>query len=478
MRVRRRDLTALRFAVFCLPLLFSWLASAQGINTTGASNCTEADFDTNLKFVNGPGDYYQLVVEKKNISGHPCLFDGPTYGPSFVPHRVPGHDPVALCYFCEDRTPDGRVPMVAPVSANPDQVVRQTFRWKTTSANGEPCLVAQWMSGPILLVAPSLLRPICSQVEVSRFSIEEQAAAQADSALHDQPEFELTASKSQYNIGESFSLRVRRASTGHPAALNDYDCPTLYVRERSPDGGTRIDEDQPYAFKGCGKPVLGYREGDWKSGFDLPSGVNSKWSGVGEHLLMVSRLVGSSDDPPVHFAYSNQLRIRQIDPAPIPRQWGARVKGLAADITLDKDTYRLGDDIPLHLAIADFDAPVPVYSWDSVWDPCMVVGIQVQDSAGRVLGNDQRFPSWTICTGHGFGPRPLTKGKVVPLEKSLGAEGWLPNQPGTYTVTVSWSPCFSPKPNSSPSGLTGEFETYADVHASATIHILGSQASR
>jgi hypothetical protein len=149
------------------------------------------------------------------------------------------------------------------------------------------------------------------------------------------PAFNLTADKSLYYAGESFSVRLARAQTSLQISTSEDGCPALYLRQRSPDGGTRIDEVRPLAFKGCGKPVFGHQLGDWRSGFDLPSGANSWWSGVGEHLLEIFQLTSSQDAPELHFAYSNVLRIHLADPSTIPRTWGPKVKGIATDITLD-----------------------------------------------------------------------------------------------------------------------------------------------
>jgi hypothetical protein len=143
---------------------------------------------------------------------------------------------------------------------------------------------------------------------------------------------------------------------------------------------------------------------------------------------------------------------------------------------LDKDTYRIGEDVPLHLAIEDFDADVPLYTWDPLWDPCMVVGIEVQDAAGHPLSADERFPDSSICTGHGFGPRPFQKGKVVPLERTLRAEGWLPNHPGKYTIVLTWSPCSGWRKETS-TGWLAHLMPYAVVQAKATIHIVSEAGS-
>jgi hypothetical protein len=108
--------------------------------------------------------------------------------------------------------------------------------------------------------------------------------------------------------------------------------------------------------------------------------------------------------------------------------------------------------------------------------PCMVVGIEVQDAAGHPLPVNERFPNSSICTGHGRGPRPFPKSKVVPLERKLRAEGWLPNHPGTYTIILTWSPCFGPG-KTTPTGWIADLKPYTVVHEKATIHVLSEAGS-
>ena len=467
------------FLVFGGLLFLPLLSGAQesGVSTTGASNCTIADFDTNLNFANEPSSYYAIIVDKRNVSNHDCVFDAPMYGPSFVPDRVSGDRPFALCYDCENRLPNGQHRHIAPLTLHPGQVVRQEFRWKTSPpSEATRCLQPNWMSGPVLLVAPSVIKQICADIEVSRFSLvpSDSAARESESkAVPLVPELKLSSDKGMYYAREGFSLRVVGTEHSDQSLTKQDTCPTLYLRERSPDGATRIDEIQPLAFKGCARSVLGHAPGDWQSGFDLDSGANSRWEGTGQHEFEVFQLDGSTDETQIRFVSSNILLLQIADPSLIPRRW-ERAKGIGADITLDKDTYRLGEDVPLHLAIEDFDANVPLYTWDPLWDPCMVVGIEVQDAAGHPLSVDERFPNSSICTGHGFGPRPFQKGKVVPLERTLRAEGWLPNHSGTYTIVLTWSPCAGWRKDTS-TGWLAHLKPHAVVHAKATIHVV-SQA--
>ncbi|HWF48274.1 MAG TPA: hypothetical protein VG168_14790 [Bryobacteraceae bacterium] len=124
----------------------------------------------------------------------------------------------------------------------------------------------------------------------------------------------------------------------------------------------------------------------------------------------------------MHFASSNVLRIQFADPTKIERKWESREKGIAADITLDKDTYGVGEDVALHLAIEDFDAEVPVFGPDPLWDPCNIVNIEVHDATGHKLTPSGLFSDWSVCTGHGALPTRYEKRKVIALERDRGAD--------------------------------------------------------
>ena len=455
------------------------LAQGSSINLSGSFNCNAPDFDAHVRLLNGPGAYFTIVVDKRNVSTHPCTFDGSMSGPSIVPDRVPGHSPIGMCYDCEHRLPNGQYPVIPPLTIDSGQVVRQTFRWKTTPQTAaEPCRSPDWIAGPVLLVTPSLFKEICSDIEVSRFSLVTSLDSDSSGGWTWEggrtPAFELTSDKNSYYQGEFFSVRVSLVHPSSGAPSQPDGCPTLYLRTRSPDGSTRIDEVHPLAFKTCKEFVPGHPPGDWQSGFELDSGTNSRWAGLGEHSIEVLQLIGSPDDPQIQFASSNALRVQIADPSAIARKWGPHAKGVAADITLDKDTFRIGEDVRLHLAVQNFDAEVPIYSGDPLWDPCSVVVIEVQDVAGHRVPDNERSPNWSLCMGHGRGPIAYVRGKVVPMERTLGGEGWLPNHAGTYTIVLTWAPTTGgERPPHALDVIPAALKPYAVVRALATIHIVG-----
>jgi hypothetical protein len=389
--------------------------------------------ETTIKPNNEAIEYAVILVRKRNISGHPCVFEEHFIGPNFNPDRVEGEQPYIV----------NQIPL-PPLTLTPGQAAQQTWRWRSNSPDlGRHCLQPKWMWGPPLVVAPSLLKPICSNIDISTFSVLDPPVSPADAASPTDGQtfaFRLTTNKSTYDEGESFSLRLS-LDPASPIPAPAADCPTLYLRERSPDGGTRIDEIRPLAFKGCGTQAFRDDPGDWQSGFDVDSGAHSRWTGIGDHTLQVFIMNGTAEDRKIRFVASNPLNFRIADPTALARRWGPLTEGLRADVTFDKSEFQVGEEIPLHAAVENLSSDVPVFSVDPVWDPCGVVDIQIRDSRGNLWPRESGFGSGPICMGHGRGPRLLEKGKIDPLEGHLGAFG-RPHMPaGNYTIQLTWTPC-------------------------------------
>jgi hypothetical protein len=108
------------------------------------------------------------------------------------------------------------------------------------------------------------------------------------------------------------------------------------------------------------------------------------------------------------------------------------MKGLAVSLSLDKDTYELGEHIPLRLAVENFSAAADIVSGEL---PCGAgLTFDVRDSSGRAV----QSPRISICTGHGW-RQNYPRGEIVPVRGlTLEGEQRLPDQPGDYTVTATW----------------------------------------
>ncbi|HEY6944870.1 MAG TPA: hypothetical protein VI431_06995 [Candidatus Acidoferrum sp.] len=442
--------------------------------------CKLADLDSNVSFFNAD-TYFAVAFDLQNISQSPCVPQPSVSFPQFDLEQVQETKPFGLCTDCEDRLPNGQYRVHDPVVLNPGDIAHQTYQWKTVAPpDTVKCLRVRALFAPVLVVAPTLFKQVCSEIAVSRT----YAGAFVPPDLKDKPHldeeqigevFALSSSKPRYYQDEMFTLHVALANPAFEPLSGDDECPTLFLREKSPDGSTRFDEVPPSGFKTCKSFSWGAnRNADWQSGFEVDSGVRSSWGGIGEHSFELFQPVSSSLQGRIRFHGSNKFTVQIDDPAVIARKWDGKEKGVGVDVTLDKLSYRLGENVPLHIAIENFDASVPIYATDPLWDPYEAIGIEVRDARGRLLQESERFSTAAIWTGHGRGPTPFLPGKLVTIERTLASQGWLPNRPGVYSVVVTWRPLDGTKFEPGP-GLprTDDIRIYATVHAAATFRIDG-----
>src|SRR5271156_148051 len=445
--------------------------------------CKLADLDSNVSFFSNETDFI-VAFNLQNISESPCAPQPSVSFPMFDLQQIQKTKPFELCTDCEDRLPNGQYRYRDPVVLNSGDIAYQTYRWKTAApAETVTCLPLQALFTPVLVVAPSLFKPVCSEIAVSGTYTgefvpppEPKDLPQTEEEQSDEV-FVLSSRKPRYYHDEMFTLRVGLADSVAGAPTGE-ECPILFLRVRSPDGTTRFDQVPPNGFKTCETFTMGAnRNADWQSGFEVGSGVGSRWGGLGEHSLELFQLVGSSREGTTWFVHSNKLTVQIDDPALISRKWQGKVNGVGVDVTLDKDTYKLGEDIPLHIATQNFDAPVPIYATSAVWDPYAAIGVEVRDAIGRPLPGNERFSDERPWIGHGRGPFLYPPGKLVTIERTLESQGWLPNRPGVYTVVVTW--CTFDGTHVEPASellRNDELKPYETVRAAATFRIVAESS--
>jgi hypothetical protein len=439
--------------------------------------CKVADLDSNVSFFNA-NTYSIVAFDLQNVSERPCVPQPSVAFPQFDAKQLRDTKPFDLCIDCEDRLPNGRYRGYDPMVLNPGELAHQAYQWKTVAPNETiKCLQLAGLFAPVLVAAPTLLKPVCSEIAISRtYAGAFVPPAQAGQTPADESQgselLTVSSSKRRYYQDEMFNLHVGLVSPPFQPPSGE-ECPVLFLRERSPDGGTRLDAVQPSGFKTCKSFWLnGNRNADWQSGFEVDSGAIGRWVGFGEHSFELFLPVSSSRDGTTQFVHSNKLIVQIDDSALISRKWNGKTKGVGVDVTLDKDAYQLGEDVPLHIAIENFDAPVPIYAIDPRWDPYPAIDIEVHDASGRLLGETERYSHEMIWLGHGSAPVLYDRGKLVPIERTLESQGWLPNRPGVYSVAVRW--CTLDGTNFEPSqgiSLKDDRKIYGRVEAVATFRV-------
>ena len=444
-------------------------------------DCSRRDLEIHFGFFESPKTYFNFVVQGLNISDHACTLGYDFFDPEFL-----GNSPQFKCHDCGEREREGyrndAIGTAAPV-VRPGEIVRKQYRWRTVPESASTsCFRPNGMesenSETWKLATPSLMREVCSDISVVGTDVlAPRSASQTETMWTNDlnEDLTLTALRSAYYIDEAFPLTITQKYTP-PVGPEPGKCRPLFLWHRSADGTVRVEEHTDSSTDGCGSmhfsflPIKVFASSDWNSE------EAKRLSNYGDQELQAFQQVDSLGDPHVHFTASAILHV-QIDGPDNPnlRNW-TRLKGLAADILLDRDTYRVGEDIPLHMAIANFDATAPIYSWDPLWDPCISVGIEVLDDAGKPLPDKKRvdYPP-VLCSGHGFGPRPFERGKITSLEWGLKQTGWLPKSPGNYTVVLSWCTS-SGTVTQGPNGWASNLTPYATVQAKATIHIVPAES--
>ena len=140
---RRKSTTVLACALAVQALLAvpaSTTAQAPGSSPSATPPaCNAPDFDITLQFGNEEGavkpnnqavKYAVILVSKRNISGHSCIFEEHFIGPNFNPDRVEGDEP-----FIVNQIP---LPLLTLAAG---QATQQTWRWRSSSPDaGRHCL--------------------------------------------------------------------------------------------------------------------------------------------------------------------------------------------------------------------------------------------------------------------------------------------------------------------------------------------------
>jgi hypothetical protein len=460
--------------------------------------CRPSDLDISPEFVNGPNEYFSVVSNIRNISGIPCILSDASYtrsSPTY-PERTDTWGRV-LSPVSQQRVWGKGTPVDPPVTLNPGSVAHMTMRWKTWPPNDtEACVKPAAVNWPVRVVGPSLLKRLCSEIEVSAFAL---GVYQGPAGSIDQTEegagsglLALSSDRSTYYEGERFFLHVSQPNVANAVAPNGNICPSLYLRVRRSDGATEIREKFPAGFTGCRLPGVEIAGSNLdielqkgKTGFDLiPDFPDSSfmWDNKGEDSFQVFQVISSPDNAYVHFLHSNILRVKYANAAAIPRKWGPQVKGVAVDVAVDKDTFLTGEDVPLHLAVENFRSEAPIYgpsTLDHFCDTSTFFKIEVRNSNGETMFSNGRSRLTTAYAGRIGCPvwdAPLPRAIVIPYETTLGKEGWLPSRPGTYTVIVTLIPWVG-----SDEGHGVVFrrapEDSATIQTEITLHIINPSAS-
>ncbi len=395
--------------------------------------CQPNDLAPALHFYRTPDKMAIVALDYTNTSGSACKLL-----PLWVKNHVTQDSPTIVIY--------------------PNRTVHASYRWSMEDDGAaKGCQMFSGFSAyqpapGVSILSPTLMPNPCpmsvkDEFQPGTFVPDWTTAKMKASPIPPGPL--LIAPKTTYDEGEIIELRLR---TGMPTEK----CPVLFESIRD-DRGYKLREITVGAANtpnGC-KP---YNPWPWHGKWLGPANefpIEVEPNGVpgldtpGKRTLAVSELAGTAPDGELRLVSSNAVTLDVVDPATIQRNWGQTVEGMRADLTLDKLSYPLGEDIPLHLAFEDISAIGPVYGrpfaqWRCAFDHLLSPEIDYKVTVKNEDGSKPEYfelPLLNESSGPcgALPPTPLKQGKIVPVEDTLMRLGLLPSQPGTYRITVSWS---------------------------------------
>ena len=248
----------------------------------------------------------------------------------------------------------------------------------------------------------------------------------------------LTSEKTTYYDREYISFHLTAEGPSNLLDVDEHLCLPLFQRSRSPNGLTRVDQIAP---RRCTATTSSFSSSNRLIEMEIDAGNRSSWDGRGEHMFDLVYVPPQGKPNETSSTTSNTLLLNIADAGAIPRDWGPRTKGVAVDVTLDRDIYALGQDIPLHLAIENFAAGVPIFGQSD--DGCFSnLSIEVRDAADGLLVARNQFSPEFICLSGGpitIGLKQYPVGRVFPQERTLLAVSQLPDYSGSFTVAATWT---------------------------------------
>ncbi len=186
-------------------------------------------------------------------------------------------------------------------------------------------------------------------------------------------------------------------------------------------------------------------------------------------------------------AFGMQLKLDD----PLPENWGPTTQGIRVSLSLEKSTYAVSESILLHIKAQIVSAEHPLYATpDRPTDAFLMrrgfaraFRLTIIDERGRTVVDDvPSLPSNQQSMVSGSSgplvcPAPLEVGRAYSLVYPANAkQNLLPTQPGTYRVTVTWSPYPASDPpcdNSRAPSDSPELKSFATVSSvPVTVHVI------
>ena len=162
------------------------------------------------------------------------------------------------------------------------------------------------------------------------------------------------------------------------------------------------------------------------------------------------RTAAGPGEDPVFLTATTHFSVIDVDT--LAPNWGDAVEGIRAGLSIDRASFSIGERVPLHLRWENVNAATPLAEGECK-EP--QPALEIQDSQHNVV---QTIPIEPLCSGHGWGPFTIQKGKAqrtfielamghptTPRFSDVAAD--LPG-PGVYYLVSVWSPRVLDAPDS------------------------------
>jgi hypothetical protein len=418
-----------------------------------AAECQPADMDATGQFAH-LADQQMLVLRFRNRSDHACIMSGlDSSGLSAKGAEASrffgDRHPVVFCYLCSETD---RIPArekMPPMDLAPGQSAYLPLEWSTEGRFcGETRSIAvrtQRDGMPDLELASSATPlKICSAVRYAPYRRDPPELAASETPA----DLTLSAADSVTYTEERPLLHAELDATGPGISAELASCPEplLLERTRGANGETKIRlmaaprRADPRNLVGRQlDPVEEEGDGDRPS---RRSPAESEEAAAGFPGILnyaahpAPGPIWQDDIAYVSACGQGLQTIAASDEVAFTVAawpWGPPSDGFAVALALHKDSYLLGDDIPLRIACTQ-----TARDWTPWRGPPLAacgVEIEIRDEAGELLRSTDQQNSSRFDRSD-----PIRKGTIVAAGRlSLGSERILPNRPGTYQITATWT---------------------------------------
>ena len=421
--------------------------------------CDPDQIDGTFTFASLPAGKQTISLHFQNKGNAACRLQGQA-GASFA---VDGHSlTVARCWLCDlnytpslvtERQPGNQILLAPGERATLD------LQWTST---GEPCQWADWVDFSIHWSKPTAYLFVPSDWPLHICSAVKSAGYQRE--VHSPPmgavRNEMLRVSVTPTVIYSDEHAVLHAELAVPTAAmaTPSGCASLYTVRHGPSMLTRFEPLRTLGFSSrpssTPEEIMEDKERgpSWKANHqrrcDIAGGRATADASISAaDLATVThiewRTAPGPGEEPVFLTAATHFSVLDVDT--LEPNWGDPAKGIRAGLSIDKASFRLDERVPLHLRWENVNAAMPLAEGECK-EP--EPELEIQDSQHNVV---RTIPDMTICTGHGWGPFTMQKGKAqrtfIELATAHSTQtsplndfrGELPG-PGVYYLVSVWSP--------------------------------------